>query len=128
MSGVASVFGFAGEQFDSETGFTFLRARYLDPRVRGVLSQPTIAAERGLSLVPVAILEAPAFLVEQMFPSGDIGEGSISPRFHPGFTPIFERGQQLALSCGVSLFLPSSGSCPDRSGRHRWMKKGSLLR
>jgi len=35
-SGVASIFGFTGEQFDSETGFTFLRARYLEPRVRGV--------------------------------------------------------------------------------------------
>jgi RHS repeat-associated protein len=32
-SGASSVFGFTGEQFDSETGFTFLRARYLDPRL-----------------------------------------------------------------------------------------------
>ncbi|GAF83258.1 unnamed protein product, partial [marine sediment metagenome] len=32
-SGAASAFGFTGEQFDAETGFTFLRARYLDPRL-----------------------------------------------------------------------------------------------
>jgi len=30
-SGMGSVFGFTGEQFDAETGFTFLRARYLRP-------------------------------------------------------------------------------------------------
>jgi hypothetical protein len=30
---VASVFGSTGERFDPETDFTFLRARYLDPRL-----------------------------------------------------------------------------------------------
>jgi RHS repeat-associated protein len=30
-SGPQSVFGFTGEQRDAETGFTYLRARYLDP-------------------------------------------------------------------------------------------------
>lgn len=32
-SGAGSVLGFTGEQFDSKTGFTLLRARYLDPRL-----------------------------------------------------------------------------------------------
>jgi RHS repeat-associated protein len=30
-SGAATIFGFTGEQRDSTTGFTYLRARYLDP-------------------------------------------------------------------------------------------------
>jgi len=39
MSGASSVFGFTGEQFDSETGFTFLRARYLHRRLGRFLSE-----------------------------------------------------------------------------------------
>ena len=41
-SGASSVFGLSGEQFDPETGFIFLRARYLDPRLgqRAALSLP----------------------------------------------------------------------------------------
>jgi hypothetical protein len=35
---VASVFGSTGEQFDPETDFTFLRTRYLDPRLQRILS------------------------------------------------------------------------------------------
>jgi RHS repeat-associated protein len=41
-SGASSVFGFTGEQFDSETGFTFLRARYLDPRLGRFLSMDSV--------------------------------------------------------------------------------------
>ena len=41
-SGASSVFGFTGEQFDSETGFTFLRARYLDPRLGRFLSTDSV--------------------------------------------------------------------------------------
>jgi RHS repeat-associated protein len=42
MWGASSVFGFTGEQFDSETGFTFLRARYLDPRLGRFLSTDSV--------------------------------------------------------------------------------------
>ncbi|OGO09483.1 MAG: hypothetical protein A2Y61_07925 [Chloroflexi bacterium RBG_13_60_13] len=41
-SGASSVFGFTGEQFDSETDFTFLRARYLDPRLGRFLSMDSV--------------------------------------------------------------------------------------
>jgi len=41
-SGASSVFGFTGQQFDRETGFTFLRARYLDPRLSRFLSADSV--------------------------------------------------------------------------------------
>jgi RHS repeat-associated protein len=40
--GAGSAFGFTGEQFDPETGFTFLRARYLDPRLGRFLSADSV--------------------------------------------------------------------------------------
>jgi hypothetical protein len=43
MSGAARVFSFTGEQFDSETGFTFLRACYRDPRLAGHFLHPVLA-------------------------------------------------------------------------------------
>jgi RHS repeat-associated protein len=53
-SGASSVFGFTGEQFDAETGFTFLRARYLDPRLGRFLSadsiQPNAPGTQGYNL------------------------------------------------------------------------------
>ena len=53
-SGASSVFGFTGEQFDAETGFTFLRARYLDPRLGRFLSadsvQPNAPGTQGFNL------------------------------------------------------------------------------
>jgi hypothetical protein len=39
---------------------------------------------------PVPILEVLAFFLEQLFRSGDSEESPFPPRFHPGFTPIFE--------------------------------------
>jgi RHS repeat-associated protein len=41
-STTGSVFGFTGEQMDAETGFVFLRARYLDPRTGRFLSRDTV--------------------------------------------------------------------------------------
>lgn len=35
-SGISTLFRFTGEQFDAETGFTFLRARYLNPALGGM--------------------------------------------------------------------------------------------
>jgi RHS repeat-associated protein len=53
-SGTSSAFGFTGEQFDAETGFTFLRARYLDPRLGRFLSadsiQPNAPGTQGYNL------------------------------------------------------------------------------
>jgi RHS repeat-associated protein len=50
-SGAGSVSGFTGEQFDAEAGFTFLRARYLDPRLGRFLSadsvQPNASGTQG---------------------------------------------------------------------------------
>jgi RHS repeat-associated protein len=41
-SGASSVFRFTGEQLDSETGFTFLRARYLNPALGRLTSADTV--------------------------------------------------------------------------------------
>ena len=41
-SGSSSIFGFTGEQFDSETGFTFLRARYLNPALGRFISADSV--------------------------------------------------------------------------------------
>jgi RHS repeat-associated protein len=50
-SGAASVFGFTGQQLDAETGLTYLRARYLDPRLGRFLSadslQPNAPGSQG---------------------------------------------------------------------------------
>ncbi len=53
-SGTGSVFGFTGEQFDVETGFTFLRARYHDPSLGRFISadsvQPNAPGSQGWNL------------------------------------------------------------------------------
>lgn len=41
-SGAASIFGFTGEQLDAETGYTFLRARYLDPVLGRFISADSV--------------------------------------------------------------------------------------
>ena len=64
------------------------------PEFEALLSEPTIRRTRAVTGL-VAILEAPAFSLERLFPSGGFGEGSL-------FTPIFE-SEGLAISrslCG----------------------------
>src|SRR5581483_6936055 len=50
-SGQSSIFGFVGEQTDSETGFSYLRARYYDPSTGRFLSAdssiPNAAGTQG---------------------------------------------------------------------------------
>ncbi len=41
-AGVGSVFGYTGEQFDAETGYTYLRARYLNPALGRFTSADTV--------------------------------------------------------------------------------------
>jgi RHS repeat-associated protein len=41
-SGSASIFGFTGEQRDATTGFTYLRARYLDPTLGRFTAADTV--------------------------------------------------------------------------------------
>ncbi len=41
-TGTGSVFGYTGEQFDAETGYTYLRARYLNPALGRFTSADTI--------------------------------------------------------------------------------------
>jgi RHS repeat-associated protein len=54
QTGTTSAFGFTGEQVDSETSFTFLRARYLDPALGRFLSvdtvQPNAKGTQGFNL------------------------------------------------------------------------------
>lgn len=53
-SGVSTLFRYTGEQFDAESGFTYLRARYLDPRLGQFLSadtvQPNAPGTQGFNL------------------------------------------------------------------------------
>jgi len=53
-SGTGSVFAFTGEQFDAETGYTYLRARYLNPTVGRFTSadsaQPNAPGTQGYNL------------------------------------------------------------------------------
>jgi RHS repeat-associated protein len=44
---VSYVFGFTGEQVDSETGFIYLRARYMDPSTGRFISQDPIGLAGG---------------------------------------------------------------------------------
>jgi RHS repeat-associated protein len=41
-SGVSTLFRFTGEQHDSETGFTYLRARYANPALGRFVSADTV--------------------------------------------------------------------------------------
>lgn len=57
-TGASSKFGFTGEQFDSETGFTYLRARYLNPSLGRFGSadsvQPNAPGTQGYNLFSYA--------------------------------------------------------------------------
>jgi len=53
-SGASSTYGYTGEQFDGETGFTYLRARYLNPVLGRFTSadsvQPNASGSQGFNL------------------------------------------------------------------------------
>jgi hypothetical protein len=59
-SGASSLFGFSGEQLDTETGFTFLRARYLGPSGHQALGNPWTA---GMATLMAYVIANPEFMV-----------------------------------------------------------------
>jgi hypothetical protein len=67
------------------------------------VARKNLLAESGTPAVG-RVSSRRAFSLEQLFPSGGFGESSFSPRFHPGFTPMFEsEGSAISLALGSEL-------------------------
>lgn len=90
-SNAGSVLGFTGQQLDSETGFTFLRSRYLDPSLGRFLSsdpvQPNAPGTQGYNLYAY-VANNPTTWVD---PSGESVAASqeLTARCSPRLVPFY---------------------------------------
>ena len=74
-----SAFGFTGEQIDSQSGFTYLRARYLDSQTGRFISRDTYAGNAQSPMSFNAWLYAHANAINLIDPSGQIPCSMLPP-------------------------------------------------
>ena len=78
ITGTASTFGYTGEQKDQTTGYTFLRARYLDPKVGRFTSADEGTPARLSHHCPFSCLDRPnESLHETMTAAGRLSAGCL---------------------------------------------------
>ena len=101
-AGAGSTFGYTGEQFDGETGYTYLRARYLNPALGRFTSadtvQPSAPGTQGFNLYAY-VANNPTMWVD---PSGhQVAVASVAPAF---FEWLSARGVYAAvMACTIKL-------------------------
>jgi RHS repeat-associated protein len=102
-TGAGSVFGYTGEQFDAETGYTYLRARYLNPALGRFLSadsvQPNAPGTQGYNLYAY-VANNPTTWVD---PSG---HALASARLAPPYVAWLARPDVYAILTACTIMVP----------------------